>query len=242
MGTSLRDAVRRTAHAPRRTPADRDWQAKRSLPPSEVAAQLRALGVRDGETLLFHASYRAIRPAAGGPAGLIAGLLQALGPDGTLVMPSYTGNDDAPFYTGVTPANPDLGAVADTFWRLPCVERSDHPFAFAAAGPKAAAVTADPICFPPHGMKSPVGRVLELQGKLLLAGVGHESNTTIHLAEILAGVPYRMARHCTVISRGVALRVDYEENDHCCSRFSLAGDWLRTDGRQAEGRVGYAPA
>ena len=102
---------------------------------TEIVDQLRSLGVKAGGVLLVHTSFRAVRPIEGGPLGLIEALRDALGPDGTLVMPSWTGDDDAPFDPAATPASPDLGIVADTFWRLPGVLRSDHCFAFAAAGP-----------------------------------------------------------------------------------------------------------
>src|SRR5690242_13903834 len=105
---------------------------------AEVAHQLRRLGVEPGGVLLVHTSFRAVRPVANGPAGLIQALRDALGPVGTLVMPSWTGTDDEPFDPRTTPASPDLGIVADTFWRLRGVLRSDHLQAFAAVGPQAA--------------------------------------------------------------------------------------------------------
>jgi aminoglycoside 3-N-acetyltransferase len=108
------------------------------IPIQEVADQLRALGVKKGGVLLVHTSFRAVRPIEGGPLGLIEALCDVLGPDGTLVMPAWSGNDDEPLDPASTPASPDLGVVPDTFWRLPGVIRSNHPFAFAAAGPQAA--------------------------------------------------------------------------------------------------------
>ncbi len=90
----------------------------RELSSAEVAKQLQALGVEQGGVLLVHTSFRATRPVEGGPLGLIRALRDALGPQGTLVMPSWTGSDDEPFEPKTTPASPDLGVVADTFWRL----------------------------------------------------------------------------------------------------------------------------
>lgn len=165
-----------------------------------------------------------------------------LGPGGTLAMPSWTGSDDEPFDPRTTPASPDLGVVADTFWRLPGVLRSDHLFAFAAAGPEAARITAGPLPLPPHTPESPVGRVHDLDGQVLLLGVGHDADTTLHLAELLAGVPYRVPKHCTVLEEGRPVRIEYGENDHCCERFTLADEWLRERGLQSEGRVGHAHA
>jgi aminoglycoside 3-N-acetyltransferase-4 len=208
----------------------------------ELITQLRTLGVEPGGVLLVHTSYRAVRPVEGGPLGLIDALRAALGPAGTLVMPSWSDDDDTPFDPARSPAAADLGVVAETFRRLPGVRRSDHPFAFAAGGPQADAVLADPLPLPPHIPASPVGRVHSLDGQVLLLGVNHDADTSLHLAEVVSGVPYGIPRYCTVAGDGGLVRIDYMENDHCCERFTLADEWLRAAGLQREGRVGNAPA
>ena len=76
----------------------------------------------------------------------------------------------------------------------------------------------------------------------MLLGVGHDANTTIHLAEAMSGVPYGVPKHITVLEGRRPLRIDYLENDHCCQRFALADGWLRERGMQREDRVGNAPA
>lgn len=207
-----------------------------------VTDQLRALGVERAGVLLVHTSFRATRPVEGGPLGLIQALQNALGPDGTLVMPSWSGGDEEPFDPKVSPASPSLGIVADMFWRLPGIVRSNHCHAFAAAGPQACLITSDPLPLPPHIPESPVGRVHNLDGQVLLLGVGHDANTTLHLAELLAGVPYRVPTHCTVLQNGRPVRIEYGENDHCCARFAFADEWLRAQGLQSERCVGHAQA
>jgi aminoglycoside N3'-acetyltransferase len=84
--------------------------------------------------------------------------------------------------------------------------------------------------------------VHDLDGQVLLLGVNHDADTTLHLAELTAGVPYRQPKFITVMQDGRAVRIDYGENDHCAQRFTLADGWLRERGLQAEGRVGYADA
>lgn len=192
--------------------------------------------------MLVHTSFRALRPVAGGPLGFLEALRDALGPEGTLVMPSWSGQDDEPFDPATTPASRSLGVVAETFRQRPGVRRSEHFHAFAAAGPRASEITSDPLPLPPHVPESPVGRVHDLDGQVLLAGVGHDADTTLHLAELVAGVPYRVPKYCTVLQDGRPVRIDYGENDHCCARFSLADGWLRERGLQTEGRVGHAHA
>ena len=96
----------------------------------------------------MHCSFSRVGPVENGPAGLIAALQSAVGPGGTLVMPSMTDDDEHIFEPERTPCL-GMGVVADTFWRLPGV-RSDSPHAFAARGPFAASITApQPADIPP---------------------------------------------------------------------------------------------
>jgi len=215
---------------------------KQEVTKQQVVDQLHALGVTAGDVLLVHTSFRAVRPVEGGPEGLIQALQESVGSEGTLVTPAWTGSDDDVFDSKTTRAAESLGVVPDTFWRMPGVLRSDHPFAFAAAGPHAARITGDPFVVPPHSPHSPVSRVHELDGRILLLGVGHDANTTVHLAEILSGVPYRVPKYITIEFGRRPVRIDYLENDHCCQRFEFLDDWLRAKGLQSEGPVGHAHA
>lgn len=103
-------------------------------------------------------------------------------------------------------------------------------------------IVADPLAVPPHVPNSAVGRVHELDGQVLLLGVNHDADTTIHLAEILGGAPYRRAYYCTVLRDGRPTRLEYTENNHCCQRFNLVDGWLHERGTQATGLVGHAYA
>jgi aminoglycoside 3-N-acetyltransferase len=206
-----------------------------------LVGQLHALGVRPGDILVVHTAFSKVKPIDGGPQGLIEALLGAIGPRGTLVMPSFSDEDDVPFDVSATPCR-GLGVVADTFWRWPGVRRSANPHAFAAVGPVAAELLADHPLDLPHGLDSPIGRVYELDGQVLLLGVGHDANTTIHLAENLGGVRYRLPHHVTVRQDGRLTRVDYAEVDHCCENFALMDEWLDAAGHQRRGRVGRAQA
>ncbi|MGH7467773.1 MAG: AAC(3) family N-acetyltransferase [Longimicrobiales bacterium] len=217
-------------------------QKNLELSTDQVTSQLRALGIVPGDVVLVHASFRALRPVENGARGLIDALLHALGLPGTLVMPSWSDQDNTPFDPAASAAAKDLGVVADLFWRMPGVLRSAHSFAFAARGPQAGHITSDALPIPPHIPESPVGRVHELDGKVLLLGVDHRANTTLHLAEVFAGVPYGVPKNITVSRAGRPILITYAENDHCCERFALADHWLRERGLQSEGLVGHAHA
>ena len=211
------------------------------IPRAVLIRQLLDLGVERGRVLLVHTAFSEVGPVEGGPSGLIAALREALGSKGTLVMPSMADDDDHPFDPASTPCR-SMGIVAETFRRLPDVTRSDSPHAFAATGPLAGRILAPHPVDLPHGPNSPVGRVYEEDGQVLLLGVGHHANTTIHLAENLAGVRYRLPARACVTRDGRPVLVYYEEVDHGCERFSLADEWLDAAGAQRRGTVGWGEA
>ena len=202
---------------------------------------LRALGVREGGVLLVHTSFRVVGPVEGGPLALIRALRSALGPAGTLVMPTMTDGESV-FDPRTTPTQ-GMGITAELFWRQPGVVRSTHPGgSFAAEGPRAEQICAPQPLSPPHGPDSPVGRVHALDGQVLLLGVEHSESTTLHLAEALAGVPYSISHPTVVEVDGVVRAVPIAETDHCCRGFRIADAWLRARGLQREGHVGHAHA
>jgi aminoglycoside 3-N-acetyltransferase len=203
--------------------------------------QLLELGVKPGGVLLVHTSFSKVKPVEDGSMGLISALLSVLGTNGTLVMPSMSYDDDHPFDKRTSPCL-EMGIAAETFWRLPGVLRSDSNHAFAAIGLLAGRITAPHSMDIPHGLDSPVGRVYELDGQVLLLGVGQDTNTTIHLCENMAGVRYRCDKHITILKEGKPTRFEYREIDHCCQNFSFVDGWLNNRGLQNHGRVGNAEA
>lgn len=120
--------------------------------------------------------------------------------------------------------------------------RGDHPFTLAAVGPRATEITDAPFVLPPHAPGSGISVVRDLDGWVLLAGVDHDANTTIHLGELEGGAPYRRPKFITVLEDGEPKRVDYGENDSCCRGFLMAGSWLRERGLEREGPLGGGTA
>lgn len=204
-----------------------------------LTRQLKTLGVEPGGVLVVHTAFSKVAPLEGGPRGLIEALRDVLGPPGTLVMPSMADDDEHLFNPKETPCA-GMDVVAETFWRMEGVLRSDSPHAFAAIGPRAEEITAPHPVNVPHGLDSPIGRVYEMDGQVLLLGVGHDADTTVHLAENLAGVRYGIVHHAMVLSGGEPVRLEYREVDHCCENFALLDGWLESEGRQRRGIVGHA--
>lgn len=170
-----------------------------------LSDDLRQLGVEAGMTLLVHSSLSSIGWVNGGPIAVIRALLDVLTPQGTLVMPTHSGDlsDPAlwknppvpepwwaiirytmpPFDPAATPTR-GMGRIPESFRAQPAVLRSYHPtMSFAAIGPHAEAITSNHPLDYPLGEESPLARIYDLDGWILLLGVGYESNTSFHLAE-----------------------------------------------------------
>jgi aminoglycoside 3-N-acetyltransferase len=211
------------------------------LTTAQLVADLEQLGVRAGSVLCVHTSLRAVGRVADGPSGVIRALRARLGATGTLVMPSMTGGA-TPYDPRATPTR-DMGIVAETFWRLPGVLRSTHPSsAFAAAGPLAIQITQSHPLEHPQGLDSPIGKVYQHHGWVLLLGVEQDSNTMLHLAEALSNVPYRRIARVRVREAGVERWVEFAEIDHCCQNFGKIAEPLRTRRQLRSGKVGRAQA
>ncbi len=168
---------------------------------TEFSALLRkdllALGVRPGGLLLVHSSFRSLKQQGAKaiePETVIRGLLETLGPEGTLLMPALT-------FERVTPDNPvfdirrtpsNVGIIPETFRLRPGTLRSLHPtHSVCAAGPLAADLTgAHAADTTPCGPHSPFRANAERGGQILFLGCGLESNTTMHAVEELTVPPY----------------------------------------------------
>ncbi len=212
-----------------------------SISRQQVQEQLELLGVPKGGVLLAHCAFSKVKPIVGGPLGLIKALRNSIGPDGTLVMPTMS-DGRAVFDPQRTPSL-DMGIVAETFWRQAGVLRSCHPGAsFAALGPQATTICKPHPLSPPHGLDSPVGQVYQLGGHILLLGVGHSENTSMHLAEALAPVPYSVKHPCVVDTPEGSRTIQVAETDHCCLGFNQMDEILDRRGLQSEAKVGQAGA
>ena len=86
-----------------RTPAPRTRRV--------IAANLTALGVEPGSTVLLHSSLGSIGWVPGGPVAAVQALLDVLGPEGTLVVPTQTGDNSDPAAWGRPPVPEDWWQV-----------------------------------------------------------------------------------------------------------------------------------
>ncbi|MFF3215997.1 aminoglycoside N(3)-acetyltransferase [Streptomyces sp. NPDC002886] len=176
-----------------------------------LAAELGALGLRPGETLLVHSSLSSLGWVCGGAATVVTALLDVLGDAGTLVVPTHSGDNSdpahwenppvpeawwadirasmPPFDARTTPTR-GMGAVPESVRTWPGALRSGHPqTSFAALGPRAATITDGhaPDCR--LGERSPLARLEEAGARILLLGAGFDCCTAFHLAEYRVPAP-----------------------------------------------------
>lgn len=160
----------------------------------EIFEGLRQIGVTPGMSIMVHSSLRAFGWVVGGPEAVIAALMDAVGPQGTILMPSF--NHGAPFQPGgpnlFDPARtPTLnGRIPSVFWRMSGVMRSLNPtHPYAAWGRNAERYVSRHHLTLTMGEDSPLGLLARDGGYQLNLGTTHETTTAKHLAETLHRSP-----------------------------------------------------
>lgn len=225
---------------------------------STLRRDFEALGLRPGSTIIMHSAMSKIGWTAGGPVAVIEALLSVLTPEGTLVMPAHTSSNSEPsqwryppvpeswwqiirdetpaFDPKITPTRM-MGAIAETFRTWPGVLRSSHPQgSFAAWGKHAAYVTATQPLDADLGEDSPIGKIYELDGQVLLLGVTHANNTSLHLAEHRSDFPGKK-----LVPQGAAMLVDGKRVWATWQALDYDSDDFEKLGEDYEASVGYQP-
>lgn len=199
----------------------------------DILAALTKAGVSKGQTIMVHTSLSSLGFVCGGAQVVIEALLESVGTEGTIMMPTQSWKnldptagvhweepedwwqmirDNWPAYNkDITPTN-TMGAVAEMFRKWPGTLRSDHPArSVAANGKYAAYLTADHDLSNIFGEGSPIGKLYELDGYVLLIGVGYDKNTSLHLADVRAEYPgkHDSTEHSAIMENGHRIWKEY---------------------------------
>ena len=186
------------------------------LSKAELIEQLKALGLKPGMDLLVHSSLRRVGPVEGGADTIIDALQEVLGPEGTLMMSTVSGNvgpEQTVFHVAHTAST--VGVLSNVFRKRPAAIRSLHPVhSIAAMGPKAKFFTEGHLeARTPWSPESPYGKLMRNNGFILFLGADLQANTCIHAIEIEARVPGLHRRETTRLQV-----IDYDgtlrETDH----------------------------
>jgi aminoglycoside 3-N-acetyltransferase len=201
---------------------------------SDIVSALKSVGLQNGDSVMVHTSLGQIGYVCGGAQTIIEALIDVVGQNGTIMMPTQSWKnldpetgvhwdaDEAdwdiirenwPAYDkAITPTN-TMGAVAEMFRSWPGTLRSDHPARSVAAwGKNAKYLTENHDLSNIFGDSSPIGKLYKLDGKVLLIGVDYDKNTSIHLADARAeySSKHTCIEHSAVMENGVRVWKAYE--------------------------------
>ncbi|MFA5193133.1 MAG: AAC(3) family N-acetyltransferase [Verrucomicrobiia bacterium] len=153
---------------------------------ADIVSCLRAMGVGSGGLVQVHSSLSSFGFVEGGAETVVDALLELVGPDGTVMMPTF--NHGAEYVFDVRTSPSYNGTITDALRRRPQAVRSIHAtHAYAAIGPLAAELCAGHLEAGTFGMESPLGKLAQCGGWVLLLGVGMNRCTAAHLGERKAG-------------------------------------------------------
>ncbi|KGL43414.1 AAC(3) family N-acetyltransferase [Listeria newyorkensis] len=172
---------------------------------ASICEELHNLGIAKGDTVILHAALGQAGWVCGGDVAIIKAFQKAITESGNLVMASQSTNVSDPakwrnpavpkewwptIYEEMPAYNPDetptffMGVIPETFRKMANVKRSSHPkYSFCAWGSDSAFITEKHALNFGFGEQSPLARLYELHAKIVLFGVDHNKNTSLHLAE-----------------------------------------------------------
>ena len=236
----------------------------RTVVKADIVKGLREIGLQKNDTVIVHTSLKRIGYVCGGAQAVIEALMEVVGENGTIMMPAQswknldpetgvhwdaseqdwdTIRENWPAYDKkITPTN-TMGAVAEMFRSWPGVSRSDHPARSVAAwGKHSVYLTENHDLSDIFGDRSPVGKLYELDGKVLLIGVGYDKNTSIHLADVRANYPgkHNCTEHSAIMENGKRVWKAYETLFVDGEDFADIGEAFEAENEVNTGFIGNA--
>lgn len=204
-----------------------------------IVRGLRKLGLEAGDKVIVHSALSAFGEVEGGADAVIDALLEALGEEGTLLMPAMPGGG-GPFNVKTSPSR--VGAITEAFRRRQGVLRSRHPsHSVCAMGRDAKWFVADHDKAPTaYNEGAPYRRILDF-GKILLLGCDQDRNTSLHTLECIANAPYlRTITREYVDEDGRVRELTIEQMAGPHRDFIGLDGLFRAEGVMAVGRIGNA--
>lgn len=165
----------------------------------KIHNDLRALGIKRGDTILMHSSFKALGEIEGGAGAFFDAIISYLGDEGTLILPALS-------FVSVTAKNPNfnlkqtpscVGYLPEYFrTQVSGVKRSLHAtHSCCAIGKYADELVANHhLDETPVGKNSPFAKLPQYLGKILFIGCSTDRNTSMHGVEELCEPPYLLNR------------------------------------------------
>lgn len=232
---------------------------------TQLVSDLAALGIRPGQALMLHGSVKAVGNVMGGPDTILQAVLDALTPAGTLMM--YAGWQDIPDFVGDLPdglrqlyyeehpafdlalarAVRENSILAEFLRTWPGARRSANPEAsMVAVGAQADFLTREHPLNYGYGPGSPLAKLVELRGGVLMLGAPLDTITLLHYAENRANLRHKKVIHyqCPILQEGERVWVDIEDyetgEEHDDYTLHGIAEAYLEQGKGRRGKVGNA--
>ncbi|PHA35866.1 AAC(3) family N-acetyltransferase [Bacillus wiedmannii] len=227
-----------------------------------ITNDLRELGLEKGMTVIVHSSLSSIGWVSGGAVAVVEALMKVITEEGTIIMPTQSSDlsdpkhwsrppvpeewwqiirDNVPaFEPHITPTRA-MGKVVECFRTYPNVVRSNHPLgSFAAWGKHAVEITMNQSLSMSLGEESPLRKIYDLDGYILLIGVGYDSNTSLHLSEVRTGACELIKVGAPIIENGARVWKEFVDMDYDSDKFVEIGVEFERKGTVTNGKIGNA--
>lgn len=239
-------------------------KTKEPITKNSLVKDLNQLNLK-GKVVIVHSALSKLGWVCGGAVALIEALQEVITKEGTLIMPAHSGDHSEPKYwenppvpeswyqtireempayrPEVTPTR-GLGITPEVFRKFPDVFRSDHPcLSFAAWGKEAEAITDGHKLDYALGNNSPLAKIYERKGKVLLIGVGHDSNTSLHLAEYRADFDLRIKIFgSSILKNGQNVWTQYQDIEFNDDLFPAIGKEYELEHEYSTAKIGMTEA
>jgi aminoglycoside 3-N-acetyltransferase len=238
-------------------------KTKKIITEYDLNVFFKQIGIAKTDVLCVHTSMSSIGFISGGPQAVVSALLDTVS-EGTILMPAHSGDFSDPAQWENPPVPKEwfdtiyenmpafdveksylrgMGRVAEQFFSLKNTLRSNHPqTSFCAYGKQAHYYTKDHTLTPMFGLQTPLGKLYQHGGKILLLGVGFERCTALHVAEHLTGCLPKKKDGTPVFVNGKREWVWFEDDDTDNDDFPIIGEQLIQMGLAHVYPIGYGQA
>ncbi|WP_425447231.1 aminoglycoside N(3)-acetyltransferase [Dethiothermospora halolimnae] len=210
-----------------------------------IVKDLKALGLKKGIIVLVHSSLSSLGWTCGGEISVIQALMDVITEEGTIIMPTQSsdysnpelwGNPAVPkswintikekmpaYDPNITPTR-GMGRIVEAFRKFPNVLRSSHPTcSFGAWGKYSKEIIENHSLEYSLGENSPLARIYDLNGYVLLLGVGYDSNTSYHLSEYRSKSMKTSTFESPIIEEGKRVWKKYKDIEFNADMFPKIG-------------------
>lgn len=219
---------------------------RKEVTKEEIISQLKDIGIRPGDGIFVHSSFSAMGNIVGGPDAVIDALLEAVGPEGHIMFPTFAiGIDLGLFDPETTPTT--MGIIPETARKRKEFIRSNYPYAaVAVAGPHADIIARDHTSRGHCTPGDPIDVFAMMGGYVLLIGVTFRNNTTVHIGECYADLPHRRKSFSGpyqefTYADGSKVTVNISGEPDCSEAFHAVEGIMRERNHIIDGKLGVAP-